>query len=180
MADEKREEKPIEHPSYRDAVIAKVAPGIDPVVQQQHADWMYGNVDTSDTADLVQNQVMAVSPAFALHRRNAAVQAARALDPTDPGVSRRAVVLPQDHQQAEEAQEQIRAAADFAVANPLVVGGSVVDGPLNLGGPVGQESARTEDDEEKDSDLVREDRVQSAEPTEPSTGKEEEDAGPSA
>lgn len=133
-----------ERRSYRGATIANVAPGIDPAVHLQHADWMSGNVDTSDTADLIQNQVAAVSPAFAIHQRNAAVQAARALDPNDPGVSRRSVVLPQDHRAAQEAQRAIIEGANYAVDHPLVLGGST-NQPYYPGSGV----VANEDDEEK-------------------------------
>src|SRR6202000_2929337 len=102
-----------------------------------------------------RNQVMAVSPAFALHKRNAAVQAARALDPHDLGVSTRSVVLPPGAREAEKARQDVYAAAEYAVNHPLVVGGAVVDGPLTYGGPVGQESPEepaqrvNEDEQEK-------------------------------
>jgi hypothetical protein len=115
---------------YRNAVIAEVVPGVDPVVHQAHADWMSGNVDTSDTADLIQNQVAAISPAFALHRRNAAVQAARALDPHDLGVSRRAVVLPHDHEEAQKVRQGLVRAADYAVDHPIILGGPAGDNSL--------------------------------------------------
>lgn len=138
MADE---EKPIEYRDYRGATIANVAPGIDPEVHRQHADWMSGSVDTSDTADLIQNQVAAVSPAFALHQRNAAVQAARALNPNDPGISSRAVVLPQDHREAQQAREAIVEAANYAVDHPLVLGGSTAQSYYpGTGAPVDEDA----------------------------------------
>lgn len=144
MADEYEEDAGPQRRDYRGATIADVAAGIDPVVHAQHADWMSGNVDTSDTADLIQNQVAAVSPAFALHQRNAAVQAARALDPNDPGVSRRSVVLPQDHREAELAQRAIIENANYAVDNPLVLGA-----PTNQPYYPGTGVVTDEDDEEK-------------------------------
>jgi hypothetical protein len=122
MAEEEQDQS-VELRDYRGARIADVAPGIDPVVHALHADWMTGNVDTSDTADLVLNQVAAVSPAFALHQRNAAIQAARALDPRDRAVSARSVVLPPDPQRAKEAREGVIRAANYAVDHPLILGG---------------------------------------------------------
>lgn len=123
MADERPRRNPIVRNDYRGAVVAQPMAGVDPIISQ-HADWQTGNVDTSDTADLIQNQVEAVSPVFEIHRRNAAIQAARALDPHDPGVSRRAVVMPTDATAlAEEARNGIYEAANYAVDNPVMIGG---------------------------------------------------------
>jgi hypothetical protein len=137
MADEEKTEDtgPRRNPVYRGAVIAQLAPGVD-VAYQMHPEWQSGNVDTSDTADLIQNQVSAVSPVFDIHRRNSAVQAARALDPNDPGVERRSVILPGDKTD-KQARQEIYDAADYAIANPLIIGGPT-------GGTVSNE-----DDDEK-------------------------------
>jgi hypothetical protein len=140
MADE---EKTRRNPVYRGAVIAQLADGVDPAYQM-HPEWQSGSVDTSDTADLIQNRVDAVSPVFAIHRRNSAIQAARALDPSDPGVSVRSVILP-GGKSSEQARQEIYDAADYAIANPLIIGGPT--------GPA--QSPVNEDDAEKAADRAQ-------------------------
>jgi hypothetical protein len=109
------------HPVYRNAVIAKPVAESGPNYQL-HPDWQSGNVVTSGIADEVQNLGTTISPCFAMHQANAAVQAARALDPNDNGVDRRSVILP-GGKSDEQAIREIYEAADYAVQHPIILGG---------------------------------------------------------
>lgn len=81
----------------------------------------YRQYKTSGTG--AHEDISEVSPIFDADRQTLAVEAARALDPDDPGVPRNRVILPDDKEDNEAAVRRVQAAADKAVANPVIVGG---------------------------------------------------------
>lgn len=89
----------------------------------------HGTFDTSGTSGAAHQQMDTVSPIFEVGRKEAAILADRALDPNDDGVDSSLVSTPADYASTimphdpEKTREDIKAKADAARENPVVIGG---------------------------------------------------------
>lgn len=72
----------------------------------------FGTLDTSGTAGSAHSRIEEVSPVFAVADQQNALNAARAIDPNDDGVSSSAVVLPDDKGRSRE--EALKSVKDRA------------------------------------------------------------------
>jgi len=105
---------------------------------------MYRQYKTSGTG--AHEDVSAVSPIFDADRQTLAVEAARALDPDDPGVPRSRVILPDEKGNNEQAIKDIQRRAEAAVENPVVIGGpSKAEANAAVSGPRGEQIAIREE-----------------------------------
>lgn len=122
--DTAQEDTAEERTDFRGAVIGRTVGYVEDPNHVPPVGFVYGTVDTSDTADEITNQMDVVSPVFALSRANAAIAAARALDAEDLSVAQRSVILPQTAQRTlDDVRQEIHANARRAVDNPVEIGG---------------------------------------------------------
>ncbi len=114
-------------PPTSEAEFADVNVGVGPGPYSESEDYtpnptdVMGTVDTTGTAGAADNRIEEVSPIFLVADRKTAVNAARAIDPNDPGVSESIVVLPDQTPDVKEIKERLRTKARKA-AKPTQMG----------------------------------------------------------
>lgn len=137
----------VDHREWTAPVAAGVKVGGEYVENPDHipnATDQFKQYKTSGTG--AHEKIEEVSPIFDADRQVTAVEAARALDPDDPGVPRSRVILPDDKEDNDAAIDRLKAAAKRAVKQPVVVGGpSKAEVQAAESGPRGESIAAAEE-----------------------------------